>query len=349
MRRSHGLILVAALVLLVALIFPAHAQPTSKPTIKKIILPALPPGTSWYSMMIALSQLINKNTDMVSVVEPVTSPAAFHELLKAEEAHIMIEQATETWHAYRGEYGGSWIFPVPKYAYKGHRLLMGLNNNYYGFITGAFTGITTIPGLKGKKISMKYPTLPCGFYAREQLRAYGLDPDKDVRILEYPFTTRGLMDLQEKRIDAVNTSMGGAKIIELDAKIGAVWLPFDPGKIGVVQKLEPQIQSGMAPTYIPGVKVSIPAIYIRNFLIAESTVPDVVAYNAVKVISERSKDVAGLTWELREWTKERAIIPNTFFPYHPGAIKYFKEQGMWTNALESLQKKLLAELPKQPK
>ena len=71
--------------------------------------------------------------------------------------------------------------------------------------------------------------------------------------------------------------------------------------------------------------------------------PDDVAYNAVKVICEHSKDLLSISWEFKEWTKERAIIANPFFPYHPGAVKYFKEQGMWSDALENQQRKLLAE------
>lgn len=363
MKRSTYLMLVITVTLVICFLFAACAKPapapspvpaptpkptpapTPKPTIEKIILPSLPPGTSWYAMQTTLSQMINKNTDMVAVVEPVTSPGMFHELLKAGKAHIMIEQATETWHAYNGDWGATWVFGEKEGPYKGHRLLMGLNNNYYDFITGKFTGIKTIPDLKGKKISMKYPTLPCGMYSAMQLRAYGLDPEKDVEMVSHPFTTHALKDLEAKKIHAVSTSMGGAKVVEVDAKVGAVWLPFDPAKIGFVQSIESQVQAGIAQPYIPGVKEPTPVIYIRNYLVAENTVPDEVAYNAVKVICEHAKDYTRLTWEFQEWTKERAIIPNTFIPYHPGAIKYFKEQGMWTDELDSLQKKLLPSGP----
>jgi TRAP transporter TAXI family solute receptor len=297
-------------------------------------------------MATALSQMINNFTSTISAVSPVNSPALFHDLLKIGEAHLMIEQATECWHAYQGDYGASWIYPKPQGAYKGHRLLMQLNNQYWDFVTAGFTGVTTIPQLKDKKIAMKFPTTPNGYFARIQLQAYGVDPDKDVKAIEYPSSRPGLQDLQDKKIDAVHCTMGGAKIVELDAMVGAVWLPYDPAKIDAIQKTEPMVRSGVAQTYIPGVKTPTPVMYIPNLLVAAYTVPDDVAYNVVKAVVEHAKDSTGVSWEIKEWTKERALFPETVMPYHPGAIKYFKEQGMWTDALENLQKKLIADQPK---
>jgi hypothetical protein len=32
-----------------------------------------------------------------------------------------------------------------------------------------------------------------------------------------------------------------------------------------------------------------------------------------------------------------------FIPYHPGAVKFFKEKGLWSKEMDALQAKLLSE------
>ncbi len=314
----------------------------------KLVIPALPPGSSWYSMMLVLSQVINKNTDLTAIVEPLTNPLVFADLMMEGNAHLMMLQADLQRYTFTGKKGklAPAIWPETRPAYPGMRLLMGGNNGYYGVVTGEFTGIKNLQQLRGKKFAMLYPTLSAQQYAEAMLKHLGIDPTKDLTALEYPFPTGALVDLSMKKIDAVITTLGGSKVVEADAKVGIIWLPIDQETVDYLHNIDSDIESAVAGTYIPGVKQPTQVIKLLNSFLCDKSLDEKVAYQIVKAICEHAKEAAGATWEVTEWTKERAIVTNAFVPYHPGAIKYFKEQGMWTSELDALQTRLLSELPK---
>ena len=43
-----------------------------------------------------------------------------------------------------------------------------------------------------------------------------------------------------------------------------------------------------------------------------------------------------------EWTKDRAVDVEVTMPYHPAAIRFFKDQNAWPATMDDAQKKLLA-------
>jgi hypothetical protein len=53
--------------------------------------------------------------------------------------------------------------------------------------------------------------------------------------------------------------------------------------------------------------------------------PDLV-YNILKVMFDHKQDLINVHTQAKELTLENAVI-KTSVPYHPGAVKYFKEKG----------------------
>jgi hypothetical protein len=69
-------------------------------------------------------------------------------------------------------------------------------------------------------------------------------------------------------------------------------------------------------------------------------VSDELAYRVTKAILENTKEFATYSRAARLWNTKRTVT-DPKLPFHPGAIKFFKEKGVWTAELEATQKRLL--------
>jgi len=47
----------------------------------------------------------------------------------------------------------------------------------------------------------------------------------------------------------------------------------------------------------------------------------------------------------KEWTQDRAVDPDASIPYHPGAVRFYKERNVWKSGMDQVQQKLLAVNP----
>ncbi len=66
---------------------------------------------------------------------------------------------------------------------------------------------------------------------------------------------------------------------------------------------------------------------VYNFAIAHKDLPDDVAYNIVKVVMENNAAMVQGHESAKETIPANAIR-NAFLPFHPGAVKYYKEKGI---------------------
>jgi len=62
----------------------------------------------------------------------------------------------------------------------------------------------------------------------------------------------------------------------------------------------------------------------------------------IKAVFEHLHELTLLTPVARIWMGDP--LSSAVLPYHPGAIKYYKEKKLWTDDLEKKQRHLLAEV-----
>ncbi|MGI5883112.1 MAG: TAXI family TRAP transporter solute-binding subunit, partial [Dethiobacteria bacterium] len=62
----------------------------------------------------------------------------------------------------------------------------------------------------------------------------------------------------------------------------------------------------------------------------------------VEAIWENNEELSGIHPRLKEWTIDRFVSEQATLPYHPGAIKFYKDKGVWTEEMDALQESLLS-------
>jgi hypothetical protein len=67
---------------------------------------------------------------------------------------------------------------------------------------------------------------------------------------------------------------------------------------------------------------------------------DEIVYQLTKTFFANVKDFHAVHASAREYDLEGSLESPTI-PYHPGAIRYYKEAGRWNDAMAGLQSKLL--------
>jgi len=170
----------------------------------------------------------------------------------------------------------------------------------------------------------------------------------DVKIVPVPTVNDGVDALMQGRADVTQHALNSAKVREADAAIGVRHVSDDCSPEG-----DKRLRTAVPGYYPRRVKAgSVTAVledgcYVAydTFFAAGKALPEAVVEAALKALWDNESQLAPIHPMLKEWTRDRAVGPDVTIPYHPGAIRFYKERGVWTPEMDEVQQRLLSANP----
>jgi TRAP transporter TAXI family solute receptor len=212
------------------------------------------------------------------------------------------------------------------------RTLMVLYPNRMHVVTITSTGIKKMADLKGKRVSTGSGGSATEVMAFRVIEAAGLDRDKDMT-RERLGVAESVNALKDRKIDAFFW-VGGlptAAVTDLANSPGVTIQMIDHAD------LVPAMNKKYGNLYVKdvigkdvykGMQVDNHQATVMNLLVANQSMDDKTAYAIVKTFFEKRDDLIRAHKEAENIKLENQKTEASSIPWHPGAIKYFKERGI---------------------
>lgn len=192
--------------------------------------------------------------------------------------------------------------------------------------------IKTLADIKGKRVPSKYTKQRiAGMFAQAMLATAGLKPS-DVKEFPVPNGVRGVEAFMAGKVDAVNFSLSSGKTRQAHAAMGGIRV-LSAEKSPRTQKILQSITPGAVIDTIqpsprfPGVDKPTNTLVAPFIVNASTKTPDETVYQVVKALYGNKKKLITSHKAFGGFDPKK-INRDLGLPYHPGAEKFFKEQGL---------------------
>lgn len=300
-------------------------------------------GGTFHTASVGVAKVISDNTPIKVVVIPTQGPLTYMPMLNSGEADIGFPNELDAYYGFVSN---------QELGYKQRntniRMLLPGGNIPPGLIPLVVrkdSPFKTIADLKGKRVAGGFSGNKIMWYQMQAHLALGGLEYKDV--VEVPVTdyTAALTALRENRVDATfGGTYYGAATLELNAAIGLRVMPMDPGNPAYFKRFKELLPGFDAVKVGPDMWLTDPtyAFTYKTSLITNAQFSEDTAYTIVKCIYDNYQKVAALGGNVKTWEPKVFFNPEPNVPYHPGTVKYYKEKGIWTPAVDKIQADLMA-------
>jgi hypothetical protein len=194
-------------------------------------------------------------------------------------------------------------------------------------VTREESPIKSFADLKGKKVGVGAPGSGTEANFRQLLDIYGMKKE-DVKA-QYLSFAESAEQFKDKHIDAfiVVAGIPNAAIMDIGAmhKIKILSLPDD--MTGKLTQKYPFLASIKIPanTY-KNITAEVKTVAVMAVLIINPEIKDDIAYSLTKALFENQAELATAHAKGKELNL-RTAVKGVSIPFHPGAVKYYKEKG----------------------
>jgi TRAP transporter TAXI family solute receptor len=272
-----------------------------------------------------MANILSKYIPGMQVTAEVTGGSVDNlKLIGAGKSEVGFSMVDAAWDGYKGQ-------DKFKDAAVPARTLMVLYPNRMQVVTVEGTGITKLSDLKGKHVSTGSPGSGVEVMTLRVLEAIGIDPKKDIK-QERLGAAESVNAIKDRKIDAFFW-VGGvptAAITDLAATPGIKVKLIDHAEAiaAMNAKYGPLYVKGIIPAQsYSGQDKPVENIDVWNILVASEKMSNDMAYQIVKTLMEKKPELVAVHKEATNIDIKYQALGSPL-PWHPGAKKYFEEQGV---------------------
>lgn len=299
-------------------------------------------GARFHILAVGIGDTVSRNSDVSVTVEPIGGSDANVRALAAKRIELALLNSLAGTHGYHG------IGSFRKDGKAPLRLVFQGGLGARALVARADRGIRTPADLEGKTVQAKRKSLAdLEAFARALMRAYGV-PEASVKILRHGNTNEQLESLKLGAADAVIMPFGSPRTSSpplrrlaqaIDLKVIAI-----PGDKAAEILKDPRLKgyrrAKIAKGAIKGLDGDVDSLAVGTFAATRADVPEDVIYTVAKTFFENLKQFYPVHASAKQYTLKDSLA-NPTIPFHPGAVRYYREVGEWTDALAKTQQALL--------
>lgn len=295
-------------------------------------------GTLYNATGSGIAKVLTAHTKHRVVVRAFGGPDAYMQALNNGEYDFTAISSNSAWFNYNGK-------TRSKKSARNLRILRsGAGALRLSFVVYADSDIKTFADLKGRRVTSDF-----GGHAAINpivtgaLATAGLTWD-DVR--KVPVT--GALDspraLGAGRVDAAWASLGMPVVREIHAKKKVRYLGLEntPRTLSMLRRM---VFPGVRLTTVPTLKhLGVPApttlITSDSYLVTHKNEDPAIIKEVLEALWNNTKELRKAHFSLRGFTNKSAATDLPVLPYHPAAIAFYREKGVWTKEIDEANAKV---------
>jgi len=293
-------------------------------------------GSTYYIIANGLGELLHKHANINMTVEPIGGSYANIFTMVADKIDYAVTNSGAAFDGYHA---------VPPFTGRADIGLVAQGQTSLRFIlVRRDSKIKTLQDLNDKIVIGLRPALPeMGEISKALINAANLT---DLRIVSTKDTKESLRHIATGTVDGI--------IIPGGLRLPAVVQMFRDGLVdplyldaATVEKMKAALPDYMFTQTIPaghfeGQLADMVVFGLGTYLVAASDTPEEQVYLMTKTLFENLDEFGLLHAEAKMWTLKNTLTEPKI-PFHPGAVRYFREINAWTPAVDQLQNSLMNE------
>ncbi|WP_101851348.1 TAXI family TRAP transporter solute-binding subunit [Kocuria flava] len=294
-------------------------------------------GTGTYNDLAAIANTLT--TEEGVQVRLMTADTGIGRLAPLVNGTVDYSRAgDEYYYAFEGDYE----YASPEWGPQDIRMVWAPLGNY-GLLVREDSGIDSFADLEGKR----FPKLTANTSINNKMEGflnYGGLGWEDVEQVPLAYGEQ-IAALESGQLDALYQNVVGSNIEELASQHDVKWLGFDdpdPARYATWDELMPMVTvgevtggAGMA----KGESARVLEYTIPLTTMGSRDADEV--HGVVRAIAENFEHYEGTTPDAKQFAFEAVLKEPLVVPFHEGTVRWFEEQGVWTEELERRNQELI--------